>query len=263
MAITQRDESEHQVSKQKHKDVKLPATWAIPEEFRNRLGKHVGRQRLMCVDDQILLVLHAPPLPDEDERRGRFFWRKSDGTWASDQLGEGPGAVMKHLKEYDQQLDVLERMEDEAKQAEDHFVILESLSPLHRAIRNMHSVLQDLRKRHPEALEVINMRDQAYDLERMAELLATGTKNSLDYKIAQSAEEQAAASDRMAVSSHRLNMLVAFFFPLATITTVFGMEIRSGLEKMPQPQTFIAVIGIGLLMGFFLMFFVRFRNSRR
>ena len=166
-----------------------------------------------------------------NERRGRFFWRKSDGTWVSAQFGEGPAAVMKHLKEYDQRLEVLERMEDEARQAEDHFLILESLSPLHRAIRNMHSVLQDLRKRHPEALEVINMRDQAYDLERMAELLATGTKNSLDYKIAQSAEEQAAASDRMAVSSHRLNMLVAFFFPLATITTVFGMEIRSGLGK--------------------------------
>lgn len=243
-------------------DVKLPAAWAVPDEFRNRLGKHVGRQRMMCVDDQVLLVLHAPPLPDEDERRGRFFWRKSDGTWVSDQLGQGPGAVVKHLNEYDQRLGVLEKMEDEAKHAEDHYVILESLSPLHRAIHNMHSVMQDLRKRHPEAREVINMRDQAYDLERMAELLATGTKNSLDYKIARSAEEQAAASDRMAVAAHRLNMLVAFFFPLATITTVFGMEIRSGLEKMPQPHTFVAVIGIGLLMGFFLMLFVRFRNSK-
>ena len=251
------------MSSQKQQDVGLPATWNVPEEFRNRLGKHVGRQRLMCVDDQILLVLHAPPLPDEDERRGRFFWRNSDGIWASDQLGQGPDAVMKHLQEYDQRLDALEKMEDEAKQAEDHFVILEALSPLHRAIRNMHAVMQDLRKRHPEAREVINMRDEAYDLERMAELLAAGTKNSLDYKIARSAEEQAAASDQMAVASHRLNMLVAFFFPLATITTVFGMEIRSGLEKMPQPYTFVAVIVIGLLMGFFLMFFVRFRNGRR
>lgn len=216
---------------------------------------------MMCEDDQVLLVLHAPPMPDEDERHGRFFWRKADGTWVSDQLGQGPDSIMKHINQYDRRLGELEKLEDEAKSAEDQFLILESLSPLHRAIRNMHLVLQELRKRYPEAREVIDMRDQAYDLERMAELLASGTKNSLDYKIARSAEEQAVASDRMALSSHRLNMLVAFFFPLATITTVFGMEIRSGLEKMPQPATFFAVIGIGLLMGVFLMFFVRFRND--
>ncbi len=250
------------MSNQKQKNVRLPATWAVPEEFRNRLGTNVGRQRMMCQDDQVLLVLHAPPMPDEDERHGRFFWRKADGTWVSDQFGEGPGSIMKHIAQYDQRLGELEKLEDEAKSAEDQFLILEALSPLHRAIRNMHSVIQDVRKRHPEAREIINMRDQAYDLERMAELLATGTKNSLDYKIARSAEEQAVASDRMAVSSHRLNMLVAFFFPLATITTVFGMEIRSGLEKMPQPTTFVAVIGIGLLMGVFLMLFVRFRNDK-
>lgn len=216
----------------------------------------------MCEDDHVLLVLHAPPMPDEDERHGRFFWRKADGTWVSDQFGQGPGSIMKHIDQYDQRIGELEKLEDEAKAAEDHFLILESLSPLHRAIRNMHSVIQELRKRHPEAREVINMRDQAYELERMAELLTTGTKNSLDYKIARSAEEQAVASDRMAVSSHRLNMLVAFFFPLATITSVFGMEIRSGLEKMPQPATFFAVIVIGLLLGVFLMFFVRFRNNK-
>ncbi len=250
------------MSNQNQKNVTLPTAWAVPEEFRNRLGSHVGRQRMMCEGDQVLLVLHAPPMPDEDERHGRFFWRKADGIWVSDQFGEGPDSIMTHLDQYDQRLGELEKLEDQAKSAEDHFLILEALSPLHRAIRNMHLVIQELRKRHPEAREVINMRDQAYDLERMAELLATGTKNSLDYKIARSAEEQAVASDRMAVSSHRLNMLVAFFFPLATITTVFGMEIRSGLEKLPQPTTFMAVIGIGLLMGVFLMFFVRFRNDK-
>ena len=250
------------MSNKNQKTVRLPEAWAVPEEFRDRLGTHVGRQRMMCEDDQVLLVLHAPPKPDEDERYGRFFWRKADGTWVSDQLGEGLGSITKHIDQYDQRLGELEKLEDEAKSAEDQFLILEALSPLHRAIRNMHSVLQELRKRHPEAREVINMRDQAYDLERMAELLATGTKNSLDYKIARSAEEQAVASDRMAVSSHRLNMLVAFFFPLATITTVFGMEIRSGLENLPQPTTFLAVIGIGLLMGVFLMFFVRFRIEK-
>ena len=250
------------MSKSSQLDARLPLAWDVPEEFRNRLGSHVGRQRLICVDDQLLLVLHAPPLADEDERRGRFFWRKSDGIWVSDQLGQGPGSVMKHLNEYDLRLSELEEMEDKAKHAKDHFSVLESLTPLHRAIRNMHAVMQDMRKRYPEVREVIDMRDQAYELERMAELLSTGTKNSLDYKIARSAEKQAAASDRMAVSAHRLNMLAAFFFPLATLTAVFGMEIRSGLEQMPQPQTFFGVIGLGLVMGVFLMLFVRIRRWR-
>ena len=250
------------MNKPSQADIKIPLAWDVPEEFRNRLGSHVGRQRLMCQDDELLMVLHAPPLPDEDERRGRFFWRKSDGTWVSDQLGQGPGSVMKHLNEYDQRLSELEKREDEAEDAEDHFAIMESLAPLHRAIRNMHAVMQELRRRLPELREVINMRDQAYELERMAELLAAGTKNSLDYKIARGAEEQAIASDRMAVSAHRLNMLVAFFFPLATLTAVFGMEIRSGLEQMQQPHAFLGVIAVGLLMGVVLMLFVRSRNQR-
>ena len=71
----------------------LPATWDVPQNFRDRLGSSVGRQRAMLSDGHLLLVLHAPPDPDQDQRKGRFFWRKPDGVWASDQMGSGPGAV--------------------------------------------------------------------------------------------------------------------------------------------------------------------------
>ena len=239
----------------------LPATWDVPQVFRDRLGSRVGRQRVMVADEQMLLLLHAPPGPDQDERKARFFWRKSDGTWASDHLGNGLGALSKHLDQYEKQIDELENAEEQAQSSIDHFGVLENLAPLHRAIRNLHVVLQEARKQRPDAHELIDLRDRAYGLERIAELLATGTKNSLDFEIAKRSEEQANASERMALSAHRLNLLAAFFFPLATLTAIFGMEIRSGLERLPEPHTFAAVIGSGLFMGVFLMWYVRINRN--
>jgi Mg2+ and Co2+ transporter CorA len=203
----------------------------------------------MFADGELLLVLHAPPSPDQDDRQGRFFWRKSDGTWFSDQLGSGPGAVNRHLEEYDQLIDRLEIQEQHAKYARDYFEVMEALAPLHRAAGNLYLTLQEARKQCPEARELIDMRDRAYEIQRSAELLSSGCKNSLDYRMAKQAEEQARASQHMAVAAHRLNLLAAFFFPLATIAGMFGMEIRSGIERLPEPQTFIAVVAIGLLCG--------------
>jgi purine-cytosine permease-like protein len=54
----------------------------------------------------------------------------------------------------------------------------------------------------------------------------------------------------MAVSSHRLNMLVAFFFPIATLTAVFGANLSHPLERyLPPPYAFFAVLAAGLLFG--------------
>ncbi len=227
----------------------IPPTWDVPATFRSRLGNSVGRQRSMLADGHLLLVLHAPPQPDQDDRQGRFFWRKPDGNWVSDQLGGGPSAVNRHLEEYDQLIDRLEIQEQHAKNARDYFEVMEALTPLHRAAGNLYLALQEARKQCPEAREVIDMRDRAYEIQRSAELLSSGCKNALDYQMAKQAEEQARASQHMAVAAHRLNLLAAFFFPLATIAGLFGMEIRSGIERLPEPQTFIAVVAIGLLFG--------------
>ncbi len=241
----------------------LPPTWDVPQRFRDRLGSKVGRQRAMVHDDHLLLVLHAPPEADQDERQGRFFWRKPDCTWVSDQLGEGLGAVTKHLDEYDKRIDVLDKKEEQAKSSEDYFAVLESLTPLHRAARNLLAVLQDARKRCPEARETIDFRDRAYELERTAELLFTGTKNALDFQMAQRAEEQSRASERMAVASHRLNVLAAFFFPLATLSAIFGMDIPSGLVGVPKLYLFVGVIMIGLVLGAILTLFMRVPKNER
>jgi purine-cytosine permease-like protein len=54
----------------------------------------------------------------------------------------------------------------------------------------------------------------------------------------------------MAVSAHRLNMLVAFFFPLATLTAIFGTNLTHPLEKfVPPPYAFLGVISTGAALG--------------
>lgn len=233
----------------KKKSHMLPPTWELPQTLRDRLGTHVGRQRVMQADGSLLLILHAPPSPDQDGRHGRFFWRQPDGSWVSDQRGVGPAAVGKHLEEYDELIDRLELQEQQAKSSRDYFEVMEKLAPLHRAAGNLHSVLQEARKLCPEAREIIDWRDRSYEILRSAELLSTGCKNSLDYQIARQAEEQARSSDHVSAAAHRLNLLAAFFFPLATIAGLFGMEVRSGIERMPEPYTFIAVVVVGLLIG--------------
>ena len=40
----------------------IPAIWTVPEVFRERLGRRIGRQRMMFADGHLLLVLHAPPV---------------------------------------------------------------------------------------------------------------------------------------------------------------------------------------------------------
>ncbi|MDA9777207.1 hypothetical protein N9D38_02105 [Rubripirellula sp.] len=235
----------------------LPATWDVPKTFRDRLGKAVGRQRMMFSDGHLLLVLHAPPERDQEERIGRFFWRKPDGTWSSNNLGSGLGSLLKHLEEYDRYLDRLEEQEQQASRARDFFEINDHLAPLLRASSNLHAVLHDARKHCPDIRELIDARDRAYGIERAAELLAVGCKNGLDYQMARQAEEQSEAGHRMAVASHRLNRIVAFFLPLATLSGLFGVNLRSGLEDVPAPYAFLGVTMIALLIGGFFSLMLR------
>ena len=88
----------------------------------------------------------------------------------------------------------------------------------------------------------------------MAELLYSDSKNSLDFVIARRSEQQAEASHQMAVSSHRLNVLAAFFFPIATLSAIFGVNMRFGLEqdRMNSIVPFVSMLLLGLVTGFVL-----------
>ena len=242
----------------------LPAVWNVPEQIRARLGEQAGRQRAMSADGHLVIVLHAPPGPEDDQRVGRYFWRNPEGQWSSDAFGGGPNALNRHLQEYGRRLDELEQQDLEASSAREYFVVLAQLTPIQRASRNMHQALQQAREMCPEDRLLINCRDRAYEIERRAELLQADVKSTLDLAIAIRAEEQAEAGRRMSQAAHRLNILAAFFFPIATLSAVFGVNLTHGFEQEYAPYAFFAVLGVGLLLGFVITAFITLdRETKR
>ena len=234
----------------------LPTTWDVPKAFRERLGDGVGKQRLMQAEGHLLLILHRPPREDQTQRTGRYFWRKPDGSWQAFEPGGRSTTLAGHISEFAEAVEKLDRLEEDASTAREYFAVISALGPLHRAARNLHKVLQEARDAAPDDRELINQRDRAYELERNTELLHTDAKNGLDFAVARQAEAQAASSHRMAVSAHRLNLLAAFFFPLATIAAVLGANVKHGWEDLPAPLPFFVMLAIGLASGLMLTLFV-------
>jgi hypothetical protein len=231
----------------------LPATWDVPASFRDRLGDKVGRQRAISAEGHLLLVLHKPPKANESERQGRFFWRKPDGSWLSTDLGPGANALGKHLGEFSDLVEKFDRLEDNATTVDEMFRIIEAMSPLHRTSRNLHAALQEARTQVSGDRDLINFRDRAYEIERAAELLLSEVQTALEFALAKKTEEQTAAAHQMALASHRLNLLAAFFFPIVTLCSIFGVSLNHGLETVvPAPFAFLAVIAIGLFLGIVL-----------
>jgi hypothetical protein len=203
----------------------------------------------MTTEGHVLVILHAVPQADQDKREGRFFWRKPDGTWSSTQ-GGGLGAVRGHLAEYEKRIDELQEQEKRAKTASEFFAVINQALPMTRSTRNMHGALQEARGFVDGAKDLIALRDDAYRLEREADLLLSDAKNGLDYLMAQKTEMLAEQSHQMSLAGHRLNTLVALFFPTATLASLLGMNVPHGLEAAAAPYTFIAVLAVGLVMGF-------------
>ncbi|WP_254512787.1 hypothetical protein [Anatilimnocola floriformis] len=231
----------------------LPPTWDIPVAIRERLGDKVGRQRAMAADGHLLLVLHRPPKVNDNERFGRFFWRKPDGSWISNELGPGAVSITKHLGEYSDLVEKFDRLEENATTVDQMFNIIEAMSPLQRSTRNLHVALQEGRTLISGDRDLINFRDRAYEIERAAELLLNEVQTALEFALAKKTEEQTAAAHQMALAAHRLNLLAAFFFPIVTLCSIFGVSLNHGLEQViPAPYAFLGVIGIGLLMGLIL-----------
>lgn len=229
----------------------LPVQWNVPRIFVERLGQQAGRQRAMVADGHLLLVLHAPPRPGETTRAGRFFWRQPDGTWLASQ-GDGSTAIRQHLEEFNGVLDRLERRAEESSGAEENFAVLQELIPVERSTSGLLRALQEARERLPDARDLIDLRDQAGDLDMRAELLYKLTTHSLDYRIALRAEEQARSELHLARSTYRLNVMAAIFLPLLAITAVFSTTFEHGLERWNAPGPFLAMLGLGLLLSLIL-----------
>jgi hypothetical protein len=239
-----------------HESSLLPATWNVPAEFIDRLGKQVGRQRTMVAEGHLLIILHAPPSPEDMYRKGRFFWRQPDGTWQNSEFKGGPDALNRHLEEYQQLLEDFDEKVDQATSSLEYLEVLNHLGPVYRALCHATQALQVAREAIPKDKYLIDYRDNAYRLERIAELLIQDAKNALEYIIAKQAEEQAQVSARIELSTHRLNLLIAYFFPIATLSTIFGSNFRHGYEQYMTPYPFWIMVGAGLLLGFVIHLFL-------
>lgn len=213
-----------------------------------RLGRDVGRQRTMSGAGHLLIILHALPLPDQDAREARVFWRAPDGQWRST-LGKGSKALGEHIAEYQKVLDELENLAGEAATAEQFFEVLERANPILRSSRNMHAALQQARESLPDDYELISYRDDAYTVERTADLLVTDTRDRMDLHQARKTEEMNRASHSMALAGHRLNILAAVFLPMATLASLLGMNLPHGLEGWNPPLPFFLSIALGAALG--------------
>ncbi len=237
----------------------IPKTWELPTSIRKRLGETVGKQRIMDEEGHLLVLLHAPPVAEDDERRTAVvFWRNPAGEWKSSPSGGGLSALEAHLSAYRA---MIHRMDDEVEQAKtprQYFDVMRHMHPMQRATRSMLDVLQAARELRPEESRLISFRDQASDLERAIELVAADARAGMDYSLAESASIQANAAYESNREAQRLNRLAAFFFPLVTLVTVFGMNEP---QKLMKEQGFWVVLAAGMFLGLLVFSSVALRKK--
>lgn len=228
----------------------VPPTWYLPESISVRLGQSTfGRQRAIVENGHLLLILHKPPGPNDRSREGLLFWRNPSGEWQFSRGGPGPGALKRHVQSYAELEAKLTHQYEQAQTIISLFDLVEAITPLLRAARNMYQALQVARDSISDDVFLIEMRDTASDIERNLELLLEDTRNEIQQRTARKAEEQAELSAAALQASHRLNILAALFFPLTAIASIFGMNLAHGLSPT-SPIVFWIVLLIGCSLGF-------------
>jgi hypothetical protein len=227
----------------------IPPNWSLPESIRKRLGQTTyGRQRAIAEEGHLLIVLHRPPNADQSNREGVLYWRSPSGEWQTSVGGPGLGTLKTHVQLYADIEAKLAREYDQAMTAGQLFDLVESLTPLSRAARNMHQALQTAREAVKGDRGLIDIRDLAYEVDRNLDILLQDVRNAIDYKTARESEEQARLSKEALHASHRLNILAALFLPLTAITSLFGMNFHTGWEGR-GPVMFWVTLGLGVLLG--------------
>lgn len=230
----------------------MPSRWQVPEVFRRRLGEKVGRQRLMLAEGHLLLVLHRPPKPQEDERQARLFWRNPLGDWQSGDGGAGLGDFKEHVLEYDRVVERIEKLLRGAPTAETYYQVLHEVTPLLRAAGHLSRVLQQAREAISEDRHILLARDEAGDVERNLELLHAEALHGLQFLVAQRSEQQARQGEQLVTSSQRLNLLMALCLPMTALASVLGMNLRNGMERQGE-GLFWAVLTAAVVLGFVVM----------
>ncbi len=213
----------------------------------------------MDEDGHLLLILHqAPKASDDAERSPAFFWRNPEGEWKSSPEGGGMTALETHLETYKTLTHDLDEQVEVAQTACEYFTILKNATPLLRATRNLYEVLQKAREARKSDRKLLVLRDEAVEIERTIDLVHSDARDGMEFVIAENAAEQAKLSHQTTLESRRLNRLVTFFFPLATLISLFGMNDPKEILKTHSVWW---VVGIGILLGLVLGFVVGNRKN--
>jgi len=205
------------------------------------------------------MVLHTVPQRHLPRQSGVYFWRNPAGEWSHSEQGAGFSALSQLINDYENLVVDLEAANDEAASTKQWFDILDSIGPVCRAARNLHETLVQAR----EATSNMEFRDQlqplcdqASEIERSAELLQVDVQNSIHYAMVRQSELQSGFSRAQSVAAHRLNILAAIFLPMATLSSIFGMNLASGLEGTPPAIFWLLTAGgiaLGIGIGVFVM----------
>lgn len=231
----------------------IPHNWEVPARFRERMGASAGKQRTMFHEGHLLLVLHEVPTPGDITRKAMIAWRSPEGAWKSSGASKGGLLGVRALVEsYAKAVAEVEDRVERAQRAAEYFAALHAVTPLVRAARNLHKTLQDAREAVAADPELITLRDQAYEVERTAEIVQADAKAGLDFCIAERSEQQAETSEHIAVSGHKLNLLAALFFPITALGSLFGMNFIHGFESRYAPFLFWAIVVFAFMTGFWI-----------
>ncbi|GAB2884243.1 hypothetical protein GCM10027046_11000 [Uliginosibacterium flavum] len=226
--------------------------WTLPAEITARLGSESwGAQRAIFETGHLLLVLHAPPKADGNEREHEVFLRLPEGKWLYKGTDRGDHALTKYLEDYRALYTELENRFEKAANIDALFAIIDSLIPLARSASNMKQALQAARESLGNDAFIIDMRDRGVDIARGFELLLADARLALEFRLARSSEAQARAAEVGNRAQHKLNILAAIAFPLMSVSAVFGMNLHSGLENLHVLAFWLVFLG-GLGLGLFV-----------
>jgi Mg2+ and Co2+ transporter CorA len=200
------------------------------------------------------MVLHKSPSPRTHHREGVYFWRLPSDEWQTSLKGRPRAVLQSLIVEYQDAADQLARQHEESSTALEIFAVLERIGPVNRAVRNLADTLiksRDGLETPAGKKDLQDFCDHANDIARACELLQMDARNALDFHIARQSELQAAHSREMERSGHKLNTMAAMFLPVTAVASVFGMNLRSGLEEAP-PWMFWTVLFGSMAIGLFV-----------
>lgn len=234
--------------------MKIPPGWGLPVELRIHIGDRGGHQRELEADGHLVLILHRVPETKSRAREPVYFWKPPEHEWRASGRGAPKAQLMKLVEEYELTVLRLSEMHEAGETASQIFAVLEHITPVTRAIRNLTETLRRAR-RIPEdqdaRRDLQQVLDLAQEVTRNAELLQNDARHALDYQIAMQSEIQARHSREVERATHRLNAMAAVFLPLTAVASVFGMNLRSGLEESPAWIFWLVLVG-GIAAGLFV-----------